>query len=233
MAKAAQPSGATPELNEKQKAFVREYCIDFNATQAAVRAGYSVATAKQQGSRLLSHADVQEALRVALSARAERTNSKADQVLAELERRAFFDPGEVMTVRSVAVSRKPIGDGDEDDDGSEWSPEEGETMHLTDVRFRDWDQLTPEQRRMFAGVKVDAKGALTVRFRDSDAALLNVAKHHGLLRERVELEPSDELMALLDRGRARARGRKAGEHGKDEGPRAGPARRERPKGARR
>lgn len=216
------------DLNPKQAAFVREYCIDFNATQAAVRAGYSVATAKQQGSRLLSHADVQEALRIALSARAERTNSKADEVLAELERRAFFDPGEVMTVKSVEVTRT-AGD-DEDDEEWDGAPVGGATIHVTDVRFTDWDKLTPAQRRQFAAVKVDAKGNLSVRFRDSDGALVNLAKHHGLLRERVELEPSDALMELLERRRIKARGRKAGERGEDAGPRADPARRERPKG---
>ncbi|MFA9203068.1 MAG: terminase small subunit, partial [Flavobacteriales bacterium] len=39
----------------KQQRFIDEYLIDFNATQAAIRAGYSSDTAKQQGSRLLSN----------------------------------------------------------------------------------------------------------------------------------------------------------------------------------
>ena len=50
-------------LNAKRAAFVREYLKDLNATQAAIRAGYSKKTAKQQGSRLLSDADVSEAVR--------------------------------------------------------------------------------------------------------------------------------------------------------------------------
>jgi phage terminase small subunit len=43
-------SGLTP----KQEAFVVEYLRDLNATQAAIRAGYSRRTAKQQGARLLT-----------------------------------------------------------------------------------------------------------------------------------------------------------------------------------
>jgi hypothetical protein len=49
-------------LTPKQAAFVREYLIDRNATQAAIRAGYSADTAKQQGSRLLTNVDVQAAV---------------------------------------------------------------------------------------------------------------------------------------------------------------------------
>lgn len=50
------------ELNPKQKRFVDEYLVDLNAKQAAIRAGYSPKTAESQGSRLLSHAKVSEAI---------------------------------------------------------------------------------------------------------------------------------------------------------------------------
>jgi phage terminase small subunit len=49
-------------VTPKQKAFVDAYLVDRNATQAAVKAGYSKKTAKQQGSRLLTNADVQQAV---------------------------------------------------------------------------------------------------------------------------------------------------------------------------
>lgn len=47
-------------MNEKQVRFCEEYIIDHNATQAAIRAGYSEKTAKQIGSKLLTKVDVQE-----------------------------------------------------------------------------------------------------------------------------------------------------------------------------
>ena len=46
------------ELNAKQKLFCKEYIIDFNATKAAERSGYSSKTAKSQGSRLLTHVNI-------------------------------------------------------------------------------------------------------------------------------------------------------------------------------
>ncbi len=52
-------------LTPKQELFVREYLVDLNATQAAIRAGYSADTARQQGSRLLTDVDVQDAVAAA------------------------------------------------------------------------------------------------------------------------------------------------------------------------
>ncbi len=50
-------------MTPKQQRFAEEYVVDHNATQAAIRAGYSERTAKQQGSRLLTKVDVIEAVR--------------------------------------------------------------------------------------------------------------------------------------------------------------------------
>ena len=50
------------DLNPKQQRFVDEYLVDLNATQAAIRAGYSEKTAKVQGSRLLTNVIVAEAI---------------------------------------------------------------------------------------------------------------------------------------------------------------------------
>ena len=68
-------------MTPKQEAFVREYIIDLNATQAAIRAGYSARTAEAQGSRLLTNVNVKVALQSAMDARAKRTEITADYVL--------------------------------------------------------------------------------------------------------------------------------------------------------
>ena len=52
----------TAKLTEKQQRFVDEYLIDLNATQAAIRAGYSAKTADQQGSRMLANVKVKQAV---------------------------------------------------------------------------------------------------------------------------------------------------------------------------
>ena len=50
------------KLNARQKRFVTEYLIDMNATQAAIRAGYSKKTAYSQGQRLLKHVEIKSQL---------------------------------------------------------------------------------------------------------------------------------------------------------------------------
>lgn len=72
------------KLTNKQQAFVREYQLDCNATQAAIRAGYSALTAQEQGSRLLSNVMVQQALASSIAVKMERNDITLDWVLARL-----------------------------------------------------------------------------------------------------------------------------------------------------
>ncbi|MCZ3380401.1 terminase small subunit [Rhizobium sp. AG207R] len=65
------------ELTAKQRAFVREYLIDLNATQASIRAGYSAKTAAEQSSRLLRNVKVAAAISAAQKLRAQRTDITA------------------------------------------------------------------------------------------------------------------------------------------------------------
>ena len=78
-------------MTPKQARFVSEYLIDLNATQAAMRAGYSAKTANEQGSRLLTNVSVRSGIEEAMKARANRTEITQDRVLKELARIAFFD----------------------------------------------------------------------------------------------------------------------------------------------
>ncbi len=80
-------------MTPKQRQFVREYLIDLNATQAAIRAGYSKRTAQEQGSRLLSNVMVSGAIEEAMGRRADRTDITADRVLEELALIGFADMG--------------------------------------------------------------------------------------------------------------------------------------------
>lgn len=70
-----------PKLTDKQAAFVREYLVDLNATQAAIRAGYSERTAYSVGQRLLKNVEIQRAVAAAQAKRARRVEIKAEDVL--------------------------------------------------------------------------------------------------------------------------------------------------------
>lgn len=79
-------------LTAKQDRFVQEYLVDLNATQAAIRAGYSERTANEQGARLLANVSIQEAIQAAMDKRSKRVEITQDRVLQEYARLAFFDP---------------------------------------------------------------------------------------------------------------------------------------------
>ena len=87
----------------KQDLFVEEYLIDLNATQAAIRAGYSVKTAEQQGSRLLSNVKVQTKIAKAMAERSKRTGVNQDRVVLELAKMAFVNPSDVINTDTGEV----------------------------------------------------------------------------------------------------------------------------------
>lgn len=84
-------------LSPKQQRFVEEYVVDLNATQAAIRAGYSPKTAEQQGPRLLGNVRVAAAIEKAKAKVTAKTEITAERVLAELARIGFMDPRKLFT----------------------------------------------------------------------------------------------------------------------------------------
>ena len=87
---------AKRQLSEQRQRFVEEYLIDLNGTQAAIRAGYSVKTAQEQSSRLLSNVMVQEAISKAMAARSKRTGVNQDRVVLELAKIAFVKMTDIV-----------------------------------------------------------------------------------------------------------------------------------------
>ena len=75
-----QGGGLTP----RQTRFVKEYLVDLNATQAAIRAGYSEKTAQTQSSRLLSNVMVAEAVEAGAATQHAQLDLTAEKVLTEL-----------------------------------------------------------------------------------------------------------------------------------------------------
>lgn len=84
------------KLTAKQQRFCDEYLIDLNATQAAIRAGYSPNTAMEQGHQLLQKTSVSGAIEAALAERSRRTGVNADRVVRELAKIAFLNPADVV-----------------------------------------------------------------------------------------------------------------------------------------
>lgn len=72
------------KLSEKQKRFCDEYLIDLNATQAAIRAGYSQGTASEQSSRLLTNVKIQNYIAERMAQKDSELIASQDEVLQYL-----------------------------------------------------------------------------------------------------------------------------------------------------
>jgi len=95
------------KLTAKQQIFCDEYLIDLNATQAAIRAGYSKKTAKEIATENLSKPAIKEYLSIRQQDRQERTEIKADYVLNRLH---DIDNMDVMDILNEDGTLKPIKD---------------------------------------------------------------------------------------------------------------------------
>ena len=89
----------TGKVDRRRALFCREYLIDLNATQAAIRAGYKPSNAATYGLRMLAREDVQAEIARLQAERAERTGMKADAVLREVSQIAFADVGGQLATR--------------------------------------------------------------------------------------------------------------------------------------
>lgn len=84
------------KLTEKQQRFVDEYLIDLNATQAAIRAGYSVRTANEQGAQNLAKLSIQQAISEKMAERSRRTGVNQDRVVLELAKIALVKMTDIV-----------------------------------------------------------------------------------------------------------------------------------------
>lgn len=154
-------------LTPRQARFVEEYLVDLNATQAAIRAGYSAKTARSVGHENLTKPDIAAAVSDGRKRLSEATAVTAERVIGELAKIGFANMADYM---------RATPDGDP---------------------YLDFGQLTRDQAAALAEVTVedfrdgrgeDARDVRRVKFKlaDKRAALVDLGKHLGLFRERVE-----------------------------------------------
>ena len=97
-------------MTRKQRLFVEEYLIDLNATQAAIRAGYSVKTANEQGAQNLAKFSIQQAISEKMAERSKRTGVNQDRVVMELAKIAFVNAADVIDPESATIREGATSD---------------------------------------------------------------------------------------------------------------------------
>ena len=160
-------------LNPRQEAFVREYLIDLNATQAYIRAGYAPAKANINGTKLISKDSIQAAIQLGMKKREERTQVTMDQVLKYWADLAFTPMDELF---------------DQGPDGT--------------LIPKAFDQMTDRAKRCISELKSqfdkDGAGWQSIKRLDQLKASEMIAKHLGMFIERREVGQPGEFDKLTD-----------------------------------
>ena len=128
-------------LTDKESRFIQEYLLDLNATQSAIRAGYSENSARQIGSENLSKPHIQDAISRAMEVRSKRTNVAQDRVILELARIAFSNIQKYVTWGPAGVEMNHSSDLCEDDTACVSEVSETVTEHGGSRRFKLHDKL--------------------------------------------------------------------------------------------
>ena len=158
------------KLTPKQRRFVAEYLVDLNATQAAIRAGYSPKSAARIAVELLNKTHVQAEIRKAMADREERTGVTQDWVVQELYKIAHADRCGIAKV---------VG---------------GVRVVLTDT-----DDLDAEQRAALVGVE-ETKFGIKVTTCDKLKALELLGRHLGMFTDKQEISADTTLRVEMDKG---------------------------------
>lgn len=137
-------------LTKKQEIFVAHYLVDFNATKAAISAGYSPKSAESQGAQLLQNPKVAEQISKKVEKKLTKLDISMERVLTELARIAYFDPRKLFNSDG---SPKQINELDDDTAAA-----------VAGLDFAELFDGTGDQKHAYGLMKkyktVDKKGAL-------------------------------------------------------------------------
>ena len=174
-----------PLPNGRHEAFAVSYAGHLNAAQAAREAGYSERTARQQGHRLLTDADIAARVKVLRDAKFKELHMGTDELLALVA-------GQARGVMGKLIHVTP--DGDPYVDLSK--ADELDLAHVTEVMIEDFTD----------GREIDEEGnvikrdvrRVKVKIASPDSARSTLMKHHGLLREKLELTVDESFAAVME-----------------------------------
>jgi phage terminase small subunit len=154
-------------LPPRQKRFVAEYLIDLNATQAAIRSGYSAKTADVQGPRLLGNVGIASAIATGRGEKAEELGISRERVLKELALLSFSDHTHYRITDSGEITLAP---------------------HAPAEAHRAVSSI---KRRVTTDTKGNVTREVEIRLWDKPGPLKLAGRHVGLFADRLELTGAD------------------------------------------
>ena len=161
------------KLTPKQIRFVDEYLVDFNATQAAIRAGYKANTAHVIGAENLRKPKIAEEIARRQKDLQRRTEVTQERVVKELARIAFANIADYVHVETQTRTK---------DDGTET------TYQI--VMLSETEDLSADQRAALSTVKQSVNG-VEIKLHDKIKALELLGRHIGMFNDKLSLSGTD------------------------------------------
>lgn len=159
-------------LNNRQRVFVEAYLKSWNATRAAIAAGYSRKSARQIGTENLSKPSIQ----AAIQARVREISMSADEVLIRLAQQARANFGDFIDPDSLSLDLKKAA--------------RAKKLHL--IKKFEVTTITRDDTQI---------ETVKLELYDAQAALVHLGKHHGLFKDRVQVDDwRTEAVNLIRRG---------------------------------
>lgn len=166
-------------MTDKQVMFAKEYIVDLNATQAAIRAGYSERTAKSIGQENLTKPDLQSYIQELMEERSKRTEITADMVLREYAKLGFSNITDYLKVVEQEVRT-----------------ESGMQSYKT-VDIFETDSIDRSKLDAVAEIKQTKEG-ISLKLHDKKGALDSMARHLGMFNDNVHVTGTLTIEKLLE-----------------------------------
>lgn len=163
-------------MRNKQRVFIEEYFKDWNATQAALRAGYSVRSAYSIGQENLKKPEIMDAIQ----ARIDEKVMSADEVLIRLGEHARGDIGNFLDISSMSFGV--------DLDAAK---EKGMTHLIKKVKMRTTTTLSKE------GIETETHD-IEIELYDAQNALIQIGKHHKLFTDNTDLTSGGKPIEFIE-----------------------------------
>lgn len=163
-------------MTKKQKLFCEEYLIDLNATQAAIRAGYSPESARQSGTDNMKNPYIRARIEKAMAERSRRTGVNAERVVLELAKIAFVNAGMVIDATDATLK-------------TDAAPED--LAAIQSIKVKDMGDMGIERE---------------IRMADKLKALELLGRHLGMFNDKIRLDAKldtgklDSILAQLQDG---------------------------------
>lgn len=172
------------KLNPKQKKFCSEYLIDLNATQAAIRAGYSEKSAPITGCRMLINAKVQEYISELQIILQKKVSITAESVVAELARIGFAKINDFVNVVEFERKRDIFSE-----DVNETLEPEITKIKIVDIKLTG--EMSADNISAISSIK-QGKDGIELKLHDKVKALELLGRHLGIF-EKDNLQSKAEL----------------------------------------